>query len=174
MYFEVLSSSQQEWGAQWYWGQNDIKSLTMATWLPVSCASLKLGNLLAREGILDSLPSPWNYLDLKTPEIRRPNLKLSRSPTSLATDNCQDANLNNLPPFQTKLQFHSTEIQMFLAPEIRYRWNCTLGRNQFWWKERNRWWKKLCSLSQVQIRGSRDCGPVPWINSPNLWHCGWN
>ena len=146
----------------------------MATWLPVSCASLKLGNLLAREGILDSLPSPWNYLELKTLEIRRPNLKLSRSPTSLATDNCQDANLNNQPPFQTKLQFHSTEIQMFLAPEIRYRWNCTLGRNQFWWKERNRWWKKLCSLSQVQIRGSRDCGPVLWINSPNLWHCGWN
>ena len=27
------------------------------------------------------------------------------------------------------------------------------------WKDRNGCWKKLCSVSQVQIRGSRDCGP---------------
>ena len=133
-------------------------TLKVQQWPPASCAALKLGNLLARGGILDSLLLPlklstrkaWNYPSPEKPEIPRPNLKLSRSPPSLATDNCQDANLNNNEP-HSKLNCNFTQTGLLVA--------FLLSIPNITWKDRNGCWKKLCSVSQVQIRGSRDCGP---------------
>ena len=78
-------------------GQSDIKSLTMAT-CQLPCPQIgqfageRRNPRFSSPPEISHLPQPEN---LPKSQIPRPTPKLSRSATSLATDNCQDANFSN-------------------------------------------------------------------------------
>ena len=138
-----------------------------------------MGNLLAREGILDSL------LPLKLATSL--NLKTSPNPKFQGQPLNYPAPPRHLQQTTVKMQISATIC--FIPTQIAFSLKqtnfkadrisscCTPSPMCFGENDRNRWWKKLCSFSGVQIRGSRDrpsrglivetCGTVlPWELEP--------